>query len=259
MGFCRILKLDIYKLVKKKTTYLLFLTLLIPLIFGVGMSAQVSFLVNDGGNSFDVISDKGISALQFTANMLSQSTYVVYLIVIIIASMAVANELETGQIRLYIVRICTRPKMVISKILSLFLLIAGYMVIYSLFSIVIYYLFVSGTKYGNGALASDSLNSVLYLLVTFVGIIVVTGITVLLGMVLKTFHCFAVAYLVWFVAKYLSFFDKFKLVAPDNCADVIMANGISTTELLKWLVIYLVYIVVSLLVACYVFTHKDIK
>ena len=177
MHFSKILILDLYKLVKKKTTYLLLLTLLVPLVFGYGMFAQISFLVTDGNSSFDVISDKGISALQFTANMLSQSTYIVYLIVIIIASMTVANEFEMGQIRLYTVRICMRSKMILSKILSLFILIVSYMGIYCLFSFGIYYLFVARSKYGNGKFLSEELNSVLYLIVTMIGVMVVVAIT----------------------------------------------------------------------------------
>lgn len=258
MQFKTILKLDLYKLLKKKTTYLLFLTLLIPLIFGVGMSVQISFLVTDGGSSFDVVSDKGISALQFTANMLSQSTYIVYLVIIIITSMAVANEVESGQIRLYVTRICARPRMIVSKLLALSLLAAGYMVAYCFFTVGIYFLFVSKSRYGNGTLFSGGENAALYLLVTYAGILVVISITILLGLFLKTFHCFAAAYLIWFIAKYLSFFDRLKMAAPDNCADVILAGGIRGTEFMAWMGVYLFYIAVIVLGSCYAFSHKDI-
>lgn len=259
MQFIRVLRMDLYKLMKKKTTYLLLLTLLVPLIFGYGMFAQISFLVTDGGSSFDVISDQGISALQFTADMLSQSTYIVYLIVIIIASMAVANEFEMGQIRLYAVRICKRSKMVLSKIVSLAILMFGYMGIYCLFSIGVYYIFVAGSKYGNGKLLPQECNAVLYLLVTLAGMMVVVALTVLLGSFLKTFQCFAAAYLIWFVSKYLSFFDRLKLAAPDNCADVILADGLKGTKILFWLGIYFFYMISAAAGACYIFNRKDIK
>lgn len=259
MQFITVLKLDLYKLLKKKTTYLLLLTLLIPLIFGVGMSTQISFLVTDGSSSFDVVSDKGISALQFTANMFSQSVYIVYLVIIIIASMAMANEVEAGQIRLYVVRICARSKMILAKFVSLSIIIVGYMAVFCLFSVMIYYLFVSHTRYGNGDLISEGKNSVLYLLVTFAGILVVVAVTMLLGLFLKTFHCFATAYLIWFVAKYLSFFDSLKMAAPDNCADQILANGIRGPQLLMWSGVYLLYIAAALYGACHVFRRKDIK
>lgn len=259
MSFIKILKSDLYRMAKKKTTYLIFLTLLVPLIFGIGMYAQISFLVQDGDSSFDVISNQGISALQFTANMMSQSTYVVYLVMIIIASMAVANEFEAGQARLYAVRICSRSKIVTSKLLSLFLLVGGYMVLYSLFSMGIYYLLVGKSQYGNGTLFSEGRNAALYLLVTCVGIMVVIALTLLLGMFLKTFHCFSAAYLIWFIAKYLSFFDGLKLAAPDNCADVILTNGINHMELLKWMGIYVLYIVIAWLVSVCIFRCKDMK
>lgn len=259
MHFSKILILDLYKLVKKKTTYLLLLTLLVPLVFGYGMFAQISFLVTDGNSSFDVISDKGISALQFTANMLSQSTYIVYLIVIIIASMTVANEFEMGQIRLYTVRICMRSKMILSKILSLFILIVSYMGIYCLFSFGIYYLFVARSKYGNGKFLSEELNSVLYLIVTMIGVMVVVAITVLLGLFLKTFHCFSVAYLIWFISKYLSFFDELKLLTPDNCADVILTDRLRGTEIVIWVGIYFAYVIGITIGTCHIFKRKDIK
>lgn len=259
MHFSTILKMDLYKLLKKRTTYLLLLTLLVPVLFSIGMRTEVSFLVSDGENSFDIISDDGISALQFTANMLSQSNYIIYLVIVIIASMAVSNEFEAGQIRLYTVRICERSKIIISKIISLFFLDVGYIVIFSLFSIGVYYLLVADSQYGNGTLFLESMNSALYLLVTIVGIMVVASITVFLGLLLKTFHCFAISYLIWFVAKYLSFFDGLKMLAPDNCADVIMAKGIDYIEFIKWFGIYISYIVMTVLISCYVLHRKDIK
>lgn len=259
MYFRKILLLELFKLMKKKTTYLLLITLFVPLIFGIGMSAQISFLVTDGGSSIDVISDTRISALQFTANMLSQSTYIVYLIIIIIVSMVVANEFEVGQIRLYAVRIGNRFGMVLAKVLSLVILTMVYIVIYSLTSIGIYYLLVAESKYGNGEFLSGGQQSVLYLVVTTVGIIVMVAITLLLGMFLKTFSCFAVSYLIWFGSKYLGFFDKIKLFAPDQCADVILARGMENSEILLCLGIYTVYIIATVLGACYIMKHKDMK
>lgn len=259
MYFGTILKMDLYKLLKKKTTYLLFLTLLVPIIFAVGMNIDISFLVTDGERSFDIISVDGVSALQFTANMLSQSNYIIYLVIVVIASMAVANEFETGQIRLYAVRICERTKMIMSKIISLYFMILGYFVIFCLFSIGMYYLFVADSQYGNGTLFLDSMNSVLYIVVTMVGIMVILTITVFLGLLLKTFHCFAVSYLVWFISKYLSFFDNLKMLIPDNCADIIMAEGIGSIQFIKLFAIYISYIIMMSFLSCYVLYRKDIK
>lgn len=259
MQFKTVLKLDLYKLLKKKTTYLLLLTLLFPLIFGIGMAAHISFLVTDGGSSFDVVSDGGISALQFTSNMLSQASYVVYLVIIIIVSMALANEAEAGQLRLYVVRICARPRMILSKFLALSVLTLSYLTVFCIFAVGIYYLFVSGSRYGSGNLLSGGKNAALYLAATYAGILVVISITMLLGLFLKTFHCFAAAYLIWFVAKYLSFFDSLKMAAPHNCADAILAGGIRGTEFVMWMGIYFIYICVVLIGSCYAFSHKDIQ
>ena len=70
------IKLELYKMLKSKTTYLLAVTLLVPIIFGVGMFFQVSFLVNDGGEGIDVIGGHGISGLDFTMNMMMQIHYI---------------------------------------------------------------------------------------------------------------------------------------------------------------------------------------
>lgn len=259
MGFTTILLWDFHKLLKRKITYLPLLTLWIPLVFGIGMAAKLSFIVSDGDNNFDVIGNGGISALQFTANMLSQSVYIIYLTMIIITSMSIANEIETGRVRLYLVKVCSRSKLLVSKIFTLFIFVILFMGIYALFSVGVYYVLVVNSTYGNGTFLQGASKEFYYLFITMIGIMVMIAITAFWGILMKSFQCFAASYLIWFIAKYLSFFDHLKMLVPDNYADVVLSEGVNKNKFFMWISIYCIYILCAALGAIGIFQRKDIK
>lgn len=258
MNCLEIFLVEFQKLIKKKITYLLLVTLLIPLVYGVGMTLHLSFIVNSDGESFNVISSYQLSAIGFAVNMFSQSIYVIYLIIIIIGSMLLAGEVENGQIRIYAIRICQRKKWLVMKFFASMVLMLFYILAFTLFSVLVYYIFVSSSGYGNGKFIDRDLGGILYLFITYMGMTVAMSVTFMLGIYLKAFQTFAVSYLVWFISKYLSFFDKLQYLVPDNLADKVIDYGMEDRAWI-YVLLYMIYICVLLGMTGFIFNKRDLK
>lgn len=252
------IQLELYKLFKKKTTYLILIPFLVPVIFGIGMYMNVSFVVSDGATEFDVISENMISAMEFINNMYLQANYITYLIIIIISSIMLSSEVENGQIRLLITRIGKRRNIILSKYFAMFMFISLFMFSFSLFSTIIYYLFTNNSSYGNGMIFPENWRiygqSFLY---SYFGLLVIVALTFFLGMKLKTFMCFASAYLIWFLAKYLEFFDNVQLLAPDNSAEFVLQQTLSLQKGVILILIFSCYILLLLWRSSKLMTKRD--
>lgn len=254
------IKLELYKIFKSKTTYLLVITLLIPIIFGLGMFARVSFLVNDGTENIDVISSQGISALEFAMNMMGQAHYITVFLFLIVSSILFAKEIEQRQINLYVVRVCRRGEIVFSKFFALTVVQMIYYVVFILMAFANYFLFVIHSKYGNGLLFSD--NYEVYLLsfgIRFLGIMTITSINLCIGVRFKAFTCFAASFIFWFVSKYINFFDNIKMLVPDNFAEHVLKNVVNFDQAAPYLGLYALYIISPLLFSVITFQQKDLK
>lgn len=260
MKIMTLLKLELYKLINKKTTYLLLITFLVPIIFSIGMFTGTSFLYNAGSESFDVITNSRISAIDFAVSMYTQITYITYLIVIIIASIVLSSEIEHGQILLFVKRICNRKKILLSKYFSLLILLALYFILFIFISIILYYLFVSKSDYGNGTLLStDMQKSLGIFLFSYMGLAMASAITILFGVWIKTFACFAVSYVLWIVSKYLVFFKRFQQLMPDSCVDYIIKNNMSVSEIVIRFGLFIIYISIIMLFAIRIINKKDLR
>jgi len=254
------LKMELYKLFKKKTTYLLCINYLVPIIFGIGMFAQVSFLVSDGTDSFDIISTQGISGLEFINNMMTQAHYITVFILVVISSLAFSGEVECKQIDLYVVRICNRGKIILAKFLALTFLQVLYYMIFSIISLVIYIFFVNQSKYGNGMIYdSNHMQYILSFLIRFLGVMSITALNIFIGMKTKSFPCFAATYIIWFITKYINFFDNIKLFIPDNFAEYILSNKANDFQIVLYAGLFLIYTILSLIISIISFTKKDLK
>lgn len=261
MLLIRAVSLELYKLLKKKTTYLLFITLSIPLVFGIGMYGGISFIYEANENSFDVLTDSTMTAMEFTANMYGSSLYVTILIVIIIASLSFAREIEGQQISLIVNRICVRPVIVVSKYIALTIISVIYLMIFYLFSTSTYYFLVCNSSYGNGIfiLAEEIPKYSGYLILSLLSILVITAIAFAFGAKLKTFLCFGSTFVVWIVIKYLDYFDTVRLFVPELCMDALMEASITFNSALKWGSVFVIYIIMLVSIAAFQFSRNDIK
>lgn len=261
MLLIRAVSLELYKLLKKKTTYLLFITFLIPFVFGIGMYGGISFIYEANKDSFDVLTDSTMTAMDFATNMYGSGMYVTILMIIIISSLSFAREIEGQQISLIVRRICVRPIIVVSKYIALAIVALIYLTTYYLFSFIIYYFLVCNSSYGNGIfiLEEEIPKYSGYLILSLLSILVITAITFMFGAKLKTFLCFSSAFVVWIAVKYLDYLEAVKLFVPEICMDALMDASITFNTALKWGLIYILYIIIFVSIAIFQFSRSDIK
>ena len=119
MSLASVVKVELVKLSRKKTTRLLLLLFAPSVLFGVGMSLGLSFFVSDGaGGGVDAVGG-AMAGLGFAVSMMEQSDFILFLVAIILASLSLSGELENGQIKSEIIRVCGRWKIVLAKYIAL--------------------------------------------------------------------------------------------------------------------------------------------
>lgn len=260
MPFLSVVKIELVKLRHKRTTLLLLLLLLVPTLFGIGMAAGLSFFVSDGSDGgVDAVAN-GLSGMGFTVNMLGQSKYILFLVVIILAAISFSSELENGQIKSAITRICSRVKILAAKYIALLVVVSLTLALFIIWSLLLYMILVIHTSYASGQIFDHQLLSQIgYLLFQWLAVAVMVGFTFLMGARLKTFPCFAVSYIVWFASLYSDFMDNVKLLFPNNMPDFILKNAMGTSFTVLYAAIYTGYCLVLLLLTAVSFRHMDIK
>ena len=157
MSFFSVVKVEFVKLLRKRISFLLLLFFAPAILFGVGMSLGLSFFVADGGGGGVDAVAKSLSGIGFAVNMMEQSKYIVFLVIIILAAFSLSSELENGQIKSELIRVCSRSKIVSAKYLALFLLITGTFLLSLLWQLLIYAVLVSKTEFASGMLFDELL------------------------------------------------------------------------------------------------------
>ena len=104
-----LIKLEVFKLCKKKTTYLLVITLLLPVLFIISIHAGTNFIIEseEAAHAYTLSAQpQTLSAVGFAAAMTGQSHFVIVFMFFAICSMLFGLEVERGQIRLlaYVIR-----------------------------------------------------------------------------------------------------------------------------------------------------------
>lgn len=260
MPFHCVVKVELLKLYHKKTTLLLFFLLLTPLLFGAGMRLGLSFLVPDGGVGGVEAVGTGLSGMGFAANMLGQSGYILFLVVIILSATSFSGELENGQLKCAIARVCSRSKILIAKYTALLLVVSAAFLLLTAWSLLIYALLVRHTGFASGHFfdAQSGLH-LQYIAFTLLAAAVAMAFTFLLGTKLKTFPCFAVSYIVWFASLYSEFVEGIKLLFPNNMPGALLKSAGGALPCLPYAALYVGYCVVFLCLGALVFSRMDIK
>lgn len=260
MSFFSVVKVEFVKLLRKRISFLLLLFFAPAILFGVGMSLGLSFFVADGGGGGVDAVAKSLSGIGFAVNMMEQGKYIVFLVTIILAAFSLSSELENGQIKSELIRVCSRSKIVSAKYLSLFLLITGTFLLSLLWQLLIYAVFVSKTEFASGMLFDELLWAQIgYIGFTLLGIGNGLAVTFLLGMKLKTFPYFSVSYIVWFASQYTDFMGKIKLFIPYNMPSYFLEKAGETINGFAYAGLYLGYCMVFLVLSVILLRASDIK
>lgn len=260
MLFLSIVKVEFMKLVRKRISFLLMLFFVPAILFGIGMRLGLSFFVSDGGGGGVDAVGKSLSGMGFAVNMMEQSKYIMFLVIIILAAFTLSGELENGQIKSEIIRICSRSKIVIAKYIALFMLILGSVLLSLLWSLLIYKVFVSKTDFANGLLFDGLIQAQIgYVGFTILGIGTGLAVTFLFSVKLNTFACFAVSYIVWFASLYTDFMGKVKLLIPYNMPNYYLENIGVAVNCFAYAALYISYCLAFLTLSVIILQASEIK
>lgn len=260
MSFFSVVKVEWVKLYHKRLSLLLLLFLIPPVLFGVGMFLSVSFFVSDGGTGGVDAVGVSLSGLGFAVNMMEQSKYIIFLVVIILAAASLSGELENGQMKSEIIRICSRSRIVGAKYTALLMLVFGAIILSLLWSILIYSMFVRNTVFASGQIFDElSAVHVGYIVFSMLGIGTAVSVTFLLGTKMKTFPCFAVSYILWFVSLYTDFIENMKLLVPYNMPNALLSMRKVPAGSAVHAGLYIGYCLIFLLLSNVLIKISDIK
>lgn len=260
MSLFSVIKVELLKLWHKKSTCLLLLLFAPAILFGVGMSVGLSFFVSDGADSGVNAVGNALSGLGFAVNMIEQSEFLLYLIVIILAAFSFSGELESGQLKSEILKVCGRGKILIGKFVSLLFVIFGTLFACILWALIIYAVLPLGERFASGVLFdSNAFAQLEYILFTLLGIATVTVFTLLLGTRLKSFACFALAYILWFASLYTDFMGKLKYLIPFNMPGAVLSSAVDLPRADAYAALYTGYVAIIMVLANVIFRKEDIK
>lgn len=260
MSFLSVIKVEFIKLLRKRISLLLLLFFVPAVLFGIGMLLGLSFFVSDGGGGGVDAVEKSLSGIGFAVTIMEQSKYINSLISIILAAFTLSGELENGQIKSEIIRICSRSKIVAAKYVALFILILGAILLSLIWSLLIYAMFVSKTEFANGLLFDRLAQTQIgYIAFTILGIATELAVTFLLGVKLKTFPCFAISYIVWFASLYTDFMGKIKLLIPYNMPNHYLEHTGAAENGFAYAALYISYCLVFLTFSTVILRGSEIK
>ena len=260
MSFLSVTKVEFTKLLRKRISLLLLLFFMPAVLFGIGMLLGLSFFVSDGGGGGVDAVEKSLSGIGFAVTIMEQSKYIIFLVIIILAAFTLSGELENGQIKSEIIRICSRSKIVVAKYVALSMLILGAILLSLIWSLLIYAMFVSKTEFANGLLFDRLAQAQIgYIAFTILGIATELAVTFLLGVKLKTFPCFAISYIVWFASLYTDFMGKIKLLIPYNMPNHYLEHTGAAENGFAYAALYISYCLVFLTFSTVILRGSEIK
>ena len=260
MSFFLVLKAEFVKLMHKRISLLLLLLFVPTILFGVGMSLGFSFFVSDGGGGGVEAVGSSLSGIGFAVNMMEQSKYIIFLVIIILAASSLSGELENGQIKSEIIRVCSRIKILTAKFVSLLIVVYGAILFSLLWSLLIYAMFVSRTEYASGLLFDELvLAHIGYIFFMILGVSTAISVTFLFGVKLKMFPCFAISYIVWFASLYTDFMGNIKLLIPYNMPNHFLVNSDKVEDIFMYILLYIGYCMMFQIVSCIILKKIDIK
>lgn len=265
MGIFKIYKMELYKMIHRKNTWILFIPSLLGILIAAGVGSGAVKITNTSGGTTKLLSCLDFISFQWT---FLYEIGILGILIVLLAAFTFSGEIEGGQIKLQLLRVGSRDKLLISKLLALtsFILLAvfAFIVIVS----ISYYLFIAKTPYGNGTFGLSKEIGFTYsgFLLSLMGncftFVILSSITFLIGQRLNTFSTFICTLLLMYVSKYLSSLEAFtlrKYLISYMSNEFLTNSAIKVQDMFTFIGCTLLYIGVIMITAFTLFSRRDIK
>ena len=183
----KLIKIEIFKIMKKPTFIILGLTLFLPLILTIFfINVPESYKITyDWGNGKIPLFSFPTLALGFF------QTFGIFPIIFSFLAISLAQEIETGYIDIYQIRVKKRTKIITSKIIALIIILTGWGILYFLMGLLSYMFFYKFPSIISSLTLFD--NGTWYYLIMFIifilNIFFSMMLTFLLGIKFKSLQC----------------------------------------------------------------------
>lgn len=189
---------EVYKILKRKESLLMFLMILIPVLYGFGFAS--------GSPNFTYNGDDRIACLdwlQIMCNM-SYQVAVFHIFISIVSVRSLGSEIEDGSIQLYLFRVNNRPGIYLSKLAGVLIFCAITFAVFLVTSIIIYYLVMIRVRdVASGQFFSNRTTDVLLVCInTFMSYLLVTGLSIFLSVVWKPLIAVAASSLIHIISLF---------------------------------------------------------
>jgi len=233
MSLIKLYKSELYKYIKKPITLVLLITLVLPVFYGISTAQNASYVEVQG--DFDALLFASINW-----NMLTM-TGVPEVLFGLVATHIFAYEIERGQIRTLLVKVCDRTKLIISKVLVQMTLIVGIYVLFYLVSFLVYYTIIVKTPLGNGSFGSiENLHFSIMDLIYLIQILLISNVVFLLGLYYKAFTSFMIGIGITVTFMFLEYFPVIKYFITSYTATALSYSQISAIQALLLNCLFLV-------------------
>lgn len=211
MGLAEITKIEFYKLLKKRISMAMLATLFVPVFYTYSVLTDAPLLQMSASGALD------FSLGQWS---LLGMTGLFQVLFSLVSVGAFSSEIDSGQIKMSVLRQCARKRLVYAKILALLLFIALCYIGYIAFSLLCYYGFVVHSAYGTGEFISEGLRMIGVGQFAMSGIfplfdaLLTAGIVFLFSLRYKSGVCFMLAVGITTLLLIMQFFPGIQYLVP---------------------------------------------
>lgn len=256
MNLLTISKIEFSKLLKKRISLSMLAILFIPTFYTYSILTDTPLLQMTPSGALD---------FSFGQWSLLGMTGLFQVIFSLVAVGAFSSEIDRGQIKMSVLRQCTRKKIVYAKVISLIAFMILCYFIYISFAILCYYLFVTNTSYGTGDFISQNMIDYGVHKFIFSGIfplmdsLITVGVVFLCSLKYKSGTCFMLAIGTTTMLLIMQFFPGVQYLVPAYVGTLLDYNLITPIFAGALCLIYVFVIMTCIAVTAKKFERMDLK
>lgn len=262
MSLAQVIKTELYKNSRRKSSLILFIPMLLAIVVTFGYAHGVIELnLTTGGTG-------AYSCMDFIFivwNVLS-GLGIMGILLILFAAFQFSGEIERGQIKLMLLRIGKRSTVVLGKYLATVIAAIIFIIGTLLVCIGSYYLFISGSSMGTGTFAAtidgfstmSILGSIALQVLMYLFLI---GITFFVGLFVNPFVTFVLAIVIMYAGNYLAGVENtVSKLLPAYWSNQLMLNEtVSNASVVISICFIVILTMILMLVTTALFRKQDIK
>lgn len=256
MRFYKIIELEFRKLLKKPLSYVIFAVWFVPIFYTWSVMTNAPLLQMTPSGALDFAFGQwsllGMTGLfQVLFSLITVNTF--------------SAEIDKGQIKMTVLRQCTRKKLVYAKMIALLLYMLVCYFLFIAFSLLCYYCFVVHTPYGTGEFVSEAIleygifKFMVSGLFPLIETMITAGIIFIFSLRYKTGICFMHGIGITTVLLILQFFPIVQYLVPAYVGNLLHYGMITPVTALGLSVLYLITVIICTEVTARKFERMDLK